>query len=96
MNKLQLCTWNVRGIHNPIKLRKIFTCLNKDGIDIVKLQETHLDDKEHLKLQQVAFGQLYFSSFTTRSRGVAFLIKKNLPFKIQYLIVLKIKGAIML
>lgn len=94
MNKLQLCTFNVRGIHNPIKRRNIFTCLKNDGIDIVMLQETHPDDKEHRNLQQGAFGQAYFSSFTTRSGGVALLIKKNCHSK--YLIVLQIKGAIML
>lgn len=44
------------------------------------MQETHLDDTEHLKLQQWPLGQIFFSSFTTRSRGVAALIRKNLPF----------------
>uniref|UniRef100_A0A3Q1C3U8 Gypsy retrotransposon integrase-like protein 1 n=1 Tax=Amphiprion ocellaris TaxID=80972 RepID=A0A3Q1C3U8_AMPOC len=56
--------------------------------------ETHLNDKEHLKLQQGTFGQVYFSSFTTRSRGVALLIKKICHSK--YSTLLKIKGAIML
>lgn len=52
---------------------------NKQGqADIAMLQETHLDDTEHLKLQQGPFGQVFFSSFTTRSRGVAVLIRKNL------------------
>lgn len=81
MNKLRLCTWNVRGIHSPIKRRKVLTCLRKDGVDIAMLQETHLSDVEHVKLQQGLFGQVFFSSFTTKSRGVALLIRKNLPFK---------------
>ena len=80
--KMRVCTWNVRGVHNPIKRRKILTCLKKDDIDVAMLQETHLDDTEHLKLQQGQFGQVFFSSFTTRSRGVAVLIRKNLPLTI--------------
>ncbi len=80
MNKLRICTWNVRGVHSPIKRRKILICLKKDDIDVGMLQEMHLDDTEHLKLQQGPFGQVFFSSFTTRSRGVAVLIRKNLPF----------------
>lgn len=82
MNKIRLCTWNVRGIHGPIKRRKIFTCLKKDGVDIAMLQETHLNDLEHMKLQHGLFDQVFFSSFTTSSRGVALLIKKKLPLKI--------------
>lgn len=60
--------------------RKILTCLKKDDINVAMVQETHLDDSEHLKLQQGPFGQVFFSSFTTRSRGVAVLIRKNLSF----------------
>lgn len=79
---LRICTWNIRGIHNPIKRRKILAFLKKGNIKIALLQETHLSDAEHLKLQQGGFGQIYFSSFTSRSRGVAILIKRNIPFKI--------------
>lgn len=46
------------------------------------LQETHLNNEEHLKLQQCGFDQVYFSSFTTKSRGVAILIRKNIPVKV--------------
>lgn len=65
---LKLCSWNVNGIHTPIKRRKVLTYLRKEGVHIALLQETHLDDKEHLKLQQGGFDQLFFSSFTSRSR----------------------------
>ena len=46
------------------------------------LQETHLNNEEHLKLQQCGYDQVYYSSFTTKSRGVAILIRKNLPVKV--------------
>ena len=44
------------------------------------MQETHLDDIKHVKLQQGTFGQVFFLSFTTRSRGVA--IRWTLPLKV--------------
>lgn len=47
------------------------------------LQETHLEDSEHLKLKYSWVGQAYFSSFTTSSRGVAILIHKDLPFQVK-------------
>lgn len=79
---LRLCTWNIKGSHSPIKRKKIWSYLKKGKIDIAMLQETHLNDEEHLKLQQCGFDQVYFSSFTTKSRGVAILIRKNLPVKV--------------
>lgn len=42
----------------------------------------HLNDAEHLKLQQGVFGQVFFSSFTTRSRGMAIQIKRTLLLKV--------------
>lgn len=79
---MKLCTWNVNGVHTPVKRKKILTYLKRECVDIALLQETHLNDSEHLKLQQGGFGQVYFSSFTSRSRGVAILIQRNLPFKL--------------
>ena len=72
----------LEGANNPIKRKKVLSFLKNINIDIAVLQETHLDDKEHLKLQQGGFGQVFFSSFTSRSRGVAIIVKKNLPLKV--------------
>lgn len=82
-DKLRICTWNIKGVHNPVKRRKILTFLKRSDIDIALLQETHLNNEEHLKLQQGGFAQVFFSSFTSRSRGVAVLVKKNLHFSVQ-------------
>ncbi len=79
---LRLCTWNIKGSHSPIKRKKILLSLKKEKNDIALLQDTHLNDEEHLKLQQCGFDQVYFSSFTTKSRGVTILSRKNLPVKV--------------
>lgn len=80
-NRLRLCTWNIKRSHSS-KRKKILSCLKKEKVDIALLQETHLNDEEHLELQRGGFDQVFFSFFTTRSRGVAILIRKNLPIKV--------------
>ena len=81
LSMLKLCTWNVNGIHTPVKRRKVLTYLKREGVHIALLQETHLDEVEHLKLQQGGFDLVFFSSFTSISRGVAILLKKNIQLK---------------
>lgn len=73
-------TLNVKGINHCIK-RKSVNYLKHHQIDIALLQETHLNDTEHAKLKQV-YNQVFYSSFTSRSRGVAILIRKKNPFPI--------------
>lgn len=82
-SSLKLCTWNIRGIHHPVKRKKILTYLKKEEVDIALLQETHLKDIEHEKLKHDWVGQVFFSSFTSNSRGVCILINKRLPFTLE-------------
>lgn len=72
----QVCSWNVHGIHNPIKRKKILCYLKK--VQIAMLQETHLTDLEQLKLKKDWVGQIYYASFNSRRRGVAILVHKSL------------------
>lgn len=80
---IKLCTWNVRGIHHPVKRKKILTSFKKEGVEIALLQETHLKDQEHLKLKRDWVGQTFFSFYTSNSRGVCIMINKTLPFKLE-------------
>lgn len=82
INNLRVSTWNVRGLHGKIIIRKVFDWLNKERVDLAMLQETHLNDEEHAGLRHRWIGQIYFSSFTTSSRGVAIVVNRNLPLKI--------------
>ena len=75
---LKMCSWNVGGVHNPIKRKKILSSLKKEHVHIALLQETH-PANEHLKLKRDWVGQVFSSSFTSKSRGVAILIHKHLP-----------------
>lgn len=84
-NTLRICTWNVKGIHNPIR-KKVVSFIRKKKIGIALLQETHLDKREHLKLKQGGYNQVYFSSISSKSRGVAVLISKDIPLNVVKLI----------
>ncbi|XP_069779157.1 uncharacterized protein [Narcine bancroftii] len=46
-------------------------------------EESHLTDKEHLKLKREWVGQVFYSSFNSKAKGVAILVHKNLQFQLQ-------------
>uniref|UniRef100_A0A667YQW2 exodeoxyribonuclease III n=1 Tax=Myripristis murdjan TaxID=586833 RepID=A0A667YQW2_9TELE len=64
----KLTTWNVKGINNVVKRGKILSSLKKEGAHAAFLQETHL---------------IFYSSFNSKSRGVAILLHKRLPFTVE-------------
>lgn len=83
MPTIKICSWNVRGLHQPVKRRKILTSLKKEGVEIALLQETHLEDQEHLKLKRDWVSNSFYSSYTSNSRGVCILFSKKLPFTLE-------------
>ncbi|KAF7704191.1 hypothetical protein HF521_021263, partial [Silurus meridionalis] len=76
---INICSWNVKGVQNPVKRKKILNYLKKEQIHIAFLQETHLTDSEHIQLKRDWVGQVYGSSFTSKSRGVVILVNKCIP-----------------
>ena len=52
MDSLNCISYNVKGISSPIKRKKIFNQLKKLHCSIAMIQETHLTEKEHLKLRR--------------------------------------------
>ncbi len=77
---MKVRSWNLKGVNNVIKRKKILNILKRDNIQIALLQETHLNNKEHQKLCRDWVGQIYYYSFSTKSCGVCILLHKNLPF----------------
>ena len=65
------------------KKRKVLLHLEGNKINITYLQETHLISSSHDHLNSRWFGKVYYSSFTSNSRGVAILICKNIPFSLE-------------
>uniref|UniRef100_A0A3B4GB71 exodeoxyribonuclease III n=1 Tax=Pundamilia nyererei TaxID=303518 RepID=A0A3B4GB71_9CICH len=65
MSNIKIITLNVKGINHFFKRHKIHSSLKKDRVQIALLQETHLTDSEHLKLNDWV-GQIYYSSFNSK------------------------------
>lgn len=67
---------------NPIKCNKILTKMKKEQAQIVYLQETHLDFKEHEKLKRMGYTSVFSSSYKSGwRRGVAILLSGKLHFE---------------
>uniref|UniRef100_A0AAX7TPZ0 exodeoxyribonuclease III n=1 Tax=Astatotilapia calliptera TaxID=8154 RepID=A0AAX7TPZ0_ASTCA len=79
MTDLKIISLNVKGLNNVVKRQKLLSFLKKEKIQIALLSETHLNDLEHSKLKRNWVGQVFYSSYNTKSRGVAILIHSNLP-----------------
>ena len=79
---LKIVSFNINGIHSPVKRAKILSKLKKDKIQIAFLQESHLSDSEHAKLNRSGFKHVYFSSHGSgRRRGVATLISSAVNYE---------------
>lgn len=77
---LRCISWNIRGMGNPVKRSKVFAHLKCLNSDLVFLQETHLRIKDHLRLRCSWVGQVFYSNFNSKARGVAILINKKVNF----------------
>lgn len=78
-NYIKVASYNVNGLLNPVKRSKILTKLKKEKIKLALLQETHLNVKEHNKLNRMGFKYIYSASFGSgHRRGVAILISNKI------------------
>lgn len=67
-------------MNSPLKRGKVYTHLRALKSDIYFLQETHIK-KTAAKIFCPSWpSQVYQSNFSTKSRGVAIMIRKNIPF----------------
>lgn len=78
---LTFASWNVKGLNHPVKRGKVLSHLKSLNADIIFLQETHFKNDFHSKLRVRWIGQSFFSSFSSKARGTAILLKKGVPFK---------------
>ena len=82
MVALNFVSYNIKGINNPIKRKKLFGQLKNLNCSIALIQETHLSDKEHLKLKREWVDQVYSASYKNgKKRGVAILFHKSVYFQ---------------
>lgn len=73
---------NINGLHNPVKRWKALSKFKRDKAQIVFMQETHLSDSEHEKLNKLGFKHVFYSSHSSgRRRGVAILVHGALNYE---------------
>lgn len=77
---LKFCSWNCKGLNQPVKRSKVLHHLQHLNAHIVYLQETHLRLSDQAKLRTRWVSQVYHSSFQSKCRGVAILIHKKVHF----------------
>ena len=65
----RLVTWNVKGLNGPIKRARVFAHLKKLKAEIIFLQETHLSTANQVRLRKPWVGQIFHSTFNSKSRG---------------------------
>lgn len=71
---------NTGGMNSALKRTKVMTYIKNLNIDVVLLQETHLQKTDHRKLSRPWIGHIFHSQFSNKTRGTAILIKKNAQF----------------
>lgn len=78
---LTLLSWNVRGLRANLKRGKVFSHLKSLSGDIIFMQETHIKHTEQWRLKCGWISQVYQSTFSSKARGVAILVRRNTPFE---------------
>ena len=84
-SNFDILTWNVRGLGNYGKRRKIFNWIKKhiSKEAIVLLQETHSTEIIEKQWEQLWRGSIKFSHGASSSRGTLIAFSEGLDFKIK-------------
>ena len=80
--KVKICSLNCQGLGDQNKRRDVFDYLRKLQYSIICLQDTHFSNANERLIRNEWGYEAVFSSFNSRSRGVAILFKNNFEFKI--------------
>lgn len=82
MASLNIVSYNVRGIRNQIKRRKVIRYLHERKYDIVFIQESHCTNADQKMWENEWGGKAFFSHGSSEAKGVGIWIKKNSPIQI--------------
>ena len=77
---VNIISWNVKGLNHNVKRKKVLSHLQHLEVGIAMLQETHLRNRDHIRIHRDWVGQMFHSKFDGKSRGAAILIHKNIQF----------------
>ena len=82
ISSLNIKSLNVNSIGKNPKRFQVFSFLKRKDADIFILTDTRLNPVVENAVKAEWGGPAYFSSFNSQSRGVAILLKKNLPINV--------------
>ena len=82
ISSLNIKSLNVNSIGKNPKRFQVFSFLKRKDADIFILTDTRLNPKIENAVKAEWGGPAYFSSFNSQKRGVAILLKKNLPINV--------------
>ena len=82
MSNIKIGTFNVKGLRNNKKRRKIFQHLHQRQYDIIGLQECHCQDKDEAIWAAEWGGKIVYSHGDSDSRGVMVLFRKKAPITV--------------
>lgn len=77
---VRFMSWNVKGLNGPVKRGRILSHIKNLKTDIAFLQETHLSNSDQMRLKKHWVGQIFHSSFNSKSRGTAIIMHKKIQF----------------
>ena len=82
-SNISFCTYNVRGLRNNSKRRKIFVFLHRRKYDFIFLQETHSVSSNSKFWANEWGGKVFMSHGSNLSKGTAILIKPSLSYDVK-------------
>lgn len=78
---LKCLSWNINGLNNPQKRRKVFCWINKQKADVTCLQEVHIKEVNKNFLLNKKLGIRFDSLAKVKKRGVVMYVKEELSPK---------------
>ena len=79
---VKIISFNLNGVFNMIKMNKILSKLKKERTQIALLQETHVNQTDHLRIKRKGFKYVFSSSVKSKhKRAVAIHISGALNYE---------------
>ena len=75
--KIGIASLNVNGMQNPIKRNRIFKHFKNTNIDIICLQETHIEQKDFALTKSEWKDTLHWNPGTNNSCGVGIILNSH-------------------
>ncbi|KAJ8039510.1 hypothetical protein HOLleu_17256 [Holothuria leucospilota] len=77
MTVYKFCSYNVRGLRNCKKRRKLFAYFHRNNYDFIFLQESHSTLQDQIIWSNEWGGKAFFAHGTVFSKGVSILLKPS-------------------